>query len=44
MEGLRRDRDTVLRTYTNVTAEALGELSPEERNKLYKILKLRVVL
>jgi hypothetical protein len=34
----------VLEAYANVTAEALEELSPEERNKLYKMLKLRVVV
>ena len=44
LENLKRNRDAVLRSYANVTAEALDELSPEERNKLYKILKLQVVL
>ena len=34
----------MLEAYANVTAEALEELSPEERNKLYKMLKLRVVV
>jgi hypothetical protein len=44
LENLKRDRDAVLEAYANVTAEALEELSPEERNKLYKILRLRIAL
>ena len=44
LEALKRDRDALLERYANVTAEALEELSPEERNKLYKMLKLRVVM
>jgi len=45
LEDLKRDRDALLECYANVvTAEALEELSPEQRNKLYKMLKLRVVL
>lgn len=44
LEELKRGRDAVLEAYANITAEALEDLSPEERNKLYKILKLRVVL
>ena len=41
---MQRDRDVVLEAYANVTAEALEGLLPEERNKLCKILKLRVVI
>jgi len=44
LDELKRDRDAVLEAYANVTVEALEELTPEERNKLYKILKLRVVV
>jgi hypothetical protein len=44
LEDLNRDRDALLERYANVTGEALDELSAEERNKLYKMLKLRVVL
>jgi site-specific DNA recombinase len=44
LEDLRRDRNAVLEAYANVTAEAPEGLSPEERNKLYKILRLRVVV
>lgn len=43
LEDLKRGRDAVLEAYANVTVEALEEPSAEERNKLYKILKLRVV-
>ena len=41
---LKRDRDTVLEAYANVTLKVLVELTPEERNSLYKILKVRVVV
>jgi DNA repair exonuclease SbcCD ATPase subunit len=44
LEDLKRDRDALLEAYANVTAEALEELSPEERNKLNKMLKLRVIV
>jgi DNA repair exonuclease SbcCD ATPase subunit len=44
LEDLKRDRDALIEAYANITAEALEELSPEERNKLYKMLKLRVVV
>jgi site-specific DNA recombinase len=44
LESLKRDREAVLEAYANVTVEVLEGLSPEERNKLYKILRLRVVL
>jgi hypothetical protein len=41
---LKRDRDTVLEAYANVTLKVLVELTLEERNCLYKILKVRVVV
>jgi hypothetical protein len=44
LEDLKRNRDAVLESYANITSEALNSLSLEERNKLYKMLKLRVVL
>ncbi len=44
LEELRRDRDAVLDAYAGMTTEALEGLTAEERNKLYKILKLRVVV
>ena len=41
---LKRDRDTVLEAYANVTLKVLVELTREERNCLCKILKVRVVV
>jgi hypothetical protein len=43
LDDLKRDKDTVLAAYANVTLEVLVELTPEERNSLYRILKVRVV-
>ena len=44
LDDLKRDKDTVLEAYANVTLEVLVELTPEERNSLYKILKVGVVV
>ena len=44
LDDLKRDGDTVLEAYANVTLKVLVELTPEERNSLYKILKVRVVV
>ena len=44
LDDLKRDKDTVLEAYANVNLEFLMELTPEERNNLYKILKVRVVV
>jgi hypothetical protein len=44
LESLKQDREAVLQAYANVTVESLVKLSPEERNRLYKTLKLRVVI
>jgi hypothetical protein len=44
LESLKQDREAVLQAYANVTVESLERLSPEERNRLYKTLKLRVVI
>src|SRR5215204_6371674 len=44
LESLKLDREVLLQAYADVTVEALEGLSPEERNKLYKTLKLRVVI
>ena len=43
-ERLKGDRDTILESYADLTVEALDALSPEQRNRLYKTLKLNVVL
>ena len=39
-----KDRDAILESYADLTVEALDALSPEQRNRLYKMLKLNVVL
>lgn len=44
LKNLERDRDVLLESYATATPEALDTLSPEERNKVYKLLKLRVTL
>ena len=44
LERLKGDRDAVLEQYADLTVEALDALSPEQRNRLYKMLKLNVVL
>ena len=44
LERLKGDRDAILETYADLTVEALDALSPEQRDRLYKMLKLNVVL
>jgi hypothetical protein len=44
LEDLERDKDTLLETYATLAPEALDSLAPEERHKLYKILRLRAVV
>jgi len=44
LEALKLDREAVLAAYADVTVETLDDLSPEERNRLYKTLKLRAVV
>jgi hypothetical protein len=44
LERLKGDRDTISQSYAGLTVEALDALSPEQRNRLYKMLKLNVVL
>lgn len=44
LENLKRDRDVLLEFYVKATPEALDALLPEERNRVYKLLKLRVTL
>jgi site-specific DNA recombinase len=43
LEALERDKDAVLDDYARMTPEALDALTPEERHRLYKILRLRVM-
>ncbi len=40
---LERDRDALLESYAGMASEALDKLTPEEHQRVYKMLKLRVV-
>jgi len=42
LERLEHDRETLLKTYVEMTPEALETLRPEERHHLYKMLRLEV--
>jgi hypothetical protein len=44
LEKLERDKEALLETYVALTPEALESLTPEERQKLYKMLKLKAVV
>jgi hypothetical protein len=43
VKELEKDREAVLATLTSLVPEALDELSGEERNRLYRILRLEIV-
>jgi hypothetical protein len=38
----REERDTMLESCARMTNEALEDLTPEERHRLYKLLRLNV--
>jgi hypothetical protein len=40
---MERDRETVMEHYAGTVPEALDDLSPEERHKIYKMLRLEVL-
>jgi hypothetical protein len=42
MAGLERDKQELLETYTRMAPEALASLTPEERHRLYGMLRLTV--
>jgi hypothetical protein len=42
LKGLQHDRDTVLESYAVMASEVLENLAPEERHRLYKLLRLNV--
>jgi hypothetical protein len=42
LEAMERDTDLLLESYATLAPEALDALSPEERRKVYVILKLTV--
>jgi hypothetical protein len=43
LEQLKRDRDAVLAYYTALAPETFDSLGPEERHRLYGMLRLRVL-
>jgi site-specific DNA recombinase len=43
VKELEKDREAVLATLTSLVVEALDELSGEERNRLYRILRLEII-
>ncbi len=42
LEAMELDRDLILKSYATLAPEALGTLSPEERRRVYVILKLTI--
>ena len=42
IEELKRDRATLLESYAGMVPEALDGLSPEERHRVYRMMRLRV--
>jgi ribosomal 50S subunit-associated protein YjgA (DUF615 family) len=42
LHRLERDRDTLMESYAGMVREALEELAPEERHRIYKLLRLGV--
>lgn len=43
IERMERDRDAVLETYAGAVHEGLDTLTPEERHRVYKMLRLEVL-
>ena len=43
MEHLERDKEELLNYYAGMAPETLEDLSPEERHRLYRMLRLKVV-
>jgi site-specific DNA recombinase len=44
VESMERDREAVLEQYAALAPEALDALSPEQRHRLYKMLRLKVLV
>ena len=42
LEAMERDRDVLLQHYAGLVPEALDTLSPEERHRVYRMLRLKV--
>ena len=43
MEELEHDRDALLERYAGMVPEAIDSLGPEERHRIYKMLRLKVL-
>ena len=43
MEELERDKNALLESYAGMAPEALDILTPEERHRVYRMLRLRVM-
>jgi DNA repair ATPase RecN len=43
LEQMERDRDAVLEAYAGLVPEALDALTPEERHRIYNMLRLEVL-
>ena len=43
LQALKRDREALLKSYAEMMPEALGALEPEERHRVYNMLRLRTV-
>ena len=43
LDRLERDKDTLMESYAGMVGEALGDLAPEERYRIYKLLRLGVL-
>ena len=43
MEWLEHNRDALLNHYSRIAVEHLDKLEPEERNRVYKMLNLKVL-
>jgi hypothetical protein len=43
VERLEQDRDALLNHYTRIAVEHLDKLEPEERNRVYRMLDLKVL-
>ena len=44
LEALELDRDVLLERYAAIAPEALDSLIPEERHRLYKLLRITVIV
>jgi len=44
MEDLERDAETLLEHYARMVLEALDNLTPEERHRVYKLLRLNAIM